>query len=242
MAYVDRLESGFLVLADISGFTAFVTATELEHGAAVTGVLLDGVMEALAPPLEIQELEGDAVFALAPDEPRAEDGEVTDRALLEAFNRAFAAFSERQREMSLDMSCSCGACRGVLGLSLKLIVHHGSFMRQTVRGRSRVAGPDIILAHRFLKNDVAPRTYVLFTDTAVERLGIDPIAAGMERYTGKYAYFDERDCFVASLDRFGRRGEGVSREMLLGLRALLSELALRADPGAQHDLGAVVTA
>ena len=56
MLPADRLESGFLVLADISGFTAFVTATELEHGAEVTGVLLGGVMEALAPPLEIQEL------------------------------------------------------------------------------------------------------------------------------------------------------------------------------------------
>jgi hypothetical protein len=51
----DRSESGFLVLADSSGFTAFVTATELEHGAGVTGALLDGIMAALAPPLEIQE-------------------------------------------------------------------------------------------------------------------------------------------------------------------------------------------
>ena len=90
MAHGDRLQSGFLVLADISGFTAFVTATELEHGAQVTGVLLADVMEALAPPLEIQELEGDAVFALAPDEA----GEA-DRALMPAFNRAFEAFSER---------------------------------------------------------------------------------------------------------------------------------------------------
>src|SRR5262249_9556538 len=60
-------EGGFLVLADISGFTAFVTATELEHGAQVTGVLLETVMGQLSPPLEIQELEGDAVFALGPD-------------------------------------------------------------------------------------------------------------------------------------------------------------------------------
>jgi Protein of unknown function (DUF2652) len=237
MAHGDRLQSGFLVLADISGFTAFVTATELEHGAQVTGVLLGGVMEALAPPLEIQELEGDAVFALAPDEAAE-----ADPGLMPAFNRAFEVFSERQREIALDMSCLCRACRGVLDLSLKLIVHHGSFMRQTVRGRSRVAGPDIILAHRFLKNEVEPRTYVLFTDAAVERLGIDPIAAGMERYTGKYAHFDERDCFVVSLDRFGRRGEGVSHEMLLGLRSLLSDLTFGADPGAQHDLGAVVAA
>jgi Protein of unknown function (DUF2652) len=237
MARADRLESGFLVLADISGFTAFVTATELEHGAEVTGVLLDGVMEALAPPMEIQELEGDAVFALAPD-----DAEEADRALMDAFSRAFEAFSERQREISLDTSCLCRACRGVLGLSLKLIVHHGSFMRQTVRGRSRVAGPDIILVHRFLKNDVEPRTYLLFTGAAVERLGIDPVAARMARYTGKYAHFDEMDCFVVALDRFGQRGEGVSREMLLGLRSLLGDLTLGADPGAQHDLGAVIAA
>lgn len=238
MARGDRSESGFLVLADISGFTAFVTETELEHGAEVTGVLLDGVMEALAPPFEIQELEGDAVFALASDDA----GTAADGALLEAFNRAFAAFSERQREIALDMSCSCRACRGVLGLSLKLIVHHGSFLRQVVRGRSRLAGPDIILAHRFLKNDVEPRTYVLFTDTAVERLGIDAAAAGMTRYTGKYAHFDERDYFVASLDRFGRQGEGVNSEMLFGLRSLLSGLTLGADPGAQDDFRSVVAA
>ncbi len=233
----NRSESGFVVLADISGFTAFVTATELEHGAEVTGVLLGGVMEALAPPLEIQELEGDAVFALAPD-----DAEEADRPLLEAFGRAFAAFSERQREISLDTSCLCRACRGVLGLSLKLIVHHGSFMRQVVRGRSRVAGPDIILAHRFLKNDVEPRTYVLFTGAAVERLGIDPASAGMSRYRGKYAHFDEVDCFVVSLDRFARRDGGSSPELLLGLQALLGELTLGADPGAQHDLRSVVAA
>src|SRR3989475_1562499 len=151
MPSTDRPESGFLVLADISGFTAFVTATELEHGAEVTGVLLAGVMEALSPPLEIQELEGDAVFALGPD-----DAEGADRRLLEAFGRAFAAFGERPREISLDTSCACRACLGVLGLSLKLIVHHGSFLRQVVRGRSRVAGPDILLAHPFLQNAGQP--------------------------------------------------------------------------------------
>jgi len=107
MSSANRLQAGFLVLADISGFTAFVTETELEHGADVTGVLLAGVMEALAPPLEIQELEGDAVFALGPD-----GAEETERSLMEAFGRAFEIFGERQREMALDMSCSCRACRG----------------------------------------------------------------------------------------------------------------------------------
>src|SRR5882724_3000718 len=234
MSIEDRTESGFLVLADISGFTAFVTATELEHGAQVTGVLLGDVMQALSPPLEIQELEGDAVFALGPD--AATGG---DRRLLEAFDRAFAAFGERRREIASDTSCACRACRGVLGLSLKLIVHHGSFMRQVVRGRSRVAGPDIILAHRFLKHDVEPRTYALFTGPAMERLGIDPVATGMTRYTGKYAHLDDVDCFVVSLDRFARRGESQS---LLGLGSLLGDLAFGADPRSHDDLRPVVAA
>src|SRR2546428_11783003 len=161
MPTAGRPESGFLVLADISGFTAFVTATELEHGAEVTGALLAGVMEALSPPMEIQELEGDAVFALGPDHAQG-----ADRRLLESFGRAFAAFGERRREISLDTSCACRACRGVLGLSLKLIVHHGSFLRQGVRGRSRVGGPVLVRAHRVLKNDGEPPADALVTRAA----------------------------------------------------------------------------
>src|SRR2546427_12530201 len=111
MASTDRPESGFLVLADISGFTAFVTATELEHGAEVTGVLLAGVMEALSPPLEIQELEGDAVFALCPD-----DAEGADRRRLEASGRAVAAFRQRRRDIPLVPTCPRRACRGLLRL------------------------------------------------------------------------------------------------------------------------------
>src|SRR3989442_15787795 len=90
MPTADRPESGFLVLADISGFTAFVTATELEHGAEVTGALLAGVMGALSPPMEIQGLEGEAVFALGPDHAQG-----ADRRLLEWFGPAVAPFRGR---------------------------------------------------------------------------------------------------------------------------------------------------
>jgi hypothetical protein len=100
-----------------------------------------------------------------------------------------------------------------------------------------VAGPDIILAHRFLKNDVEPATYVLFTEAAAEHLGIDPKASGFLRYTGRYAYFDEMACYVIALDR-GGRGEPT----LLGLRSLLGDLALGADPGPHDDLRQIVAA
>ena len=60
----NRTDHGYLILADVSGFTAFVTTTELEHGSEIIAALLDEVVGHLSPPLEIQEIEGDAVFAL----------------------------------------------------------------------------------------------------------------------------------------------------------------------------------
>ena len=99
-------EDGVLVLADISGFTAFVAATELEHGPPIIAELLGEVMGRLAPPLEIQEVEGDAVFALGADRLLG-----SPAAVLGALEDAAAAFRNRQRELQADESCSCQACR-----------------------------------------------------------------------------------------------------------------------------------
>ena len=190
-----RADEGFLVLADISGFTRFVTASELEHGARVTGQLLEAVMRGLAPPLEIQELEGDAVFALGPDR-LLPDASVLPPALA----AAVGAFKERQRGMAGDNDCTCRACCGIAALDLKLIAHHGRFARQEVAGRARVAGPDVILVHRLLKNPVGGRAYVLLTEPALARLGVDPAAHGLARHLVSYPHLGEVPCFVAALE------------------------------------------
>ena len=192
---VHQAEGGFLVLADISGFTAFTTATELDHGAAVIGSLLAGVMKALSPPLEIQELEGDAVFALGPD-----SGLPPGTSLLGLLRGAYLVFRQRQQDMQADSSCSCRACSNVGMLGLKMVVHHGRFVRQSVDGRSRVAGPDVILAHRLLKNEVKGQAYILVTEAAQGRLGLDPLVPGARPLTARYPHFGEVTCFVLGLD------------------------------------------
>src|SRR3989454_7877193 len=119
-----RAEAGFLVLADISGFTAFVVGTELEHGAQVTGVLLGAVMRRLAPPLEIQELEGDAVFAIGAD------GALPDGSVLPALLAdAFGVFKEEQRRMAGDGRFAWRASRDLPRLELQVGVHHRHFAR-----------------------------------------------------------------------------------------------------------------
>ena len=191
-----KTQSGTLVLADISGFTAFLTATELEHGPQIIGALLEAVMKRLAPPLEIQEVEGDAVFAVGPD------GTLPSPArLLEVLDSAFAAFKTLQGELAADESCACGACRSVERLDLKVIAHHGRFLRHAVGGRAQIAGVDVVLAHRLLKNGVtAPRAYLLVTDALLGWLGLDPADLGLVARVESYEHLGDVRCFVRPLD------------------------------------------
>jgi hypothetical protein len=54
------------LLADLSGFTAYLAGVELDHAQGVVRDLLEVVVARLAPPLSLAGLEGDGVFAYAP--------------------------------------------------------------------------------------------------------------------------------------------------------------------------------
>ncbi|HET8577955.1 MAG TPA: DUF2652 domain-containing protein [Methylomirabilota bacterium] len=194
---IGRPNHGFLVLADISGFTAFVTTTELEHGPPIIAALLEEVIQRISPPLEVQELEGDAVFALGPDGTL-----VPPAILLDVLQAGFAGFRSQQRAMQADDSCSCGACRSVSRLRLKMICHYGTFLRQTVGGRVQAAGSDVILAHRLLKNRLTKKAdYALLTRPALATLDVDPARAALFTHIERVEHFGDVECFVADSER-----------------------------------------
>jgi hypothetical protein len=189
---VRETKSGFLVLADISGFTEFLTSTELEHGPPIIAELLEEVIRRISPPLEIHGIEGDAVFALGPD------GVVLPPASLRAILRAgFEGFRSRQRELAADDSCACRCCRSVDKLRLKAIGHYGPFYQYEIGGRLQVAGPDVILVHRMLKNGVPARSdYALLTRPALAYMDVDPAGLGMRPHVESYEHFGDVECFV----------------------------------------------
>lgn len=186
---------GFLVLADITGFTAFVTTTEIEHGPPLVAELLEEVIRRIAPPLEIHGVEGDAVFALGPD------GNLRPPAsLLDVLHSAFVGFREKQRMLEADDSCDCNACRSVGRLRLKVIGHYGAFLEHTIGGRAQIGGADAILAHRMLKNRVTRReNYALLTLSALQYMDVDPRRLGMLPHTERYDHFGDVECFVEDL-------------------------------------------
>ena len=51
-----KTQTGYLVLADISGYTSFVAQTEIEHADMALGFLLETIVEKLSSLLTISQL------------------------------------------------------------------------------------------------------------------------------------------------------------------------------------------
>ena len=58
---------GFFVLADLTGYTDFLNGARLDHAVETLRYLFNNMLEQIRPPFMISKLEGDAVFAFAPE-------------------------------------------------------------------------------------------------------------------------------------------------------------------------------
>lgn len=167
-----KIQTGYLVLADISGYTSFVAKTEIEHAGMALSYLLETIVEQLDDLLVISKLEGDAVFAYV-EEDKLEDCQK----LLHLIDQTYLAFREKALSLHSQATCPCRACQSLPTLDLKFILHHGDFVMQQVAGIRDLLGTDVNLIHRLLKNGIAESTgwkgYAVFTDTAVEQLQCD---------------------------------------------------------------------
>src|SRR3954468_24159602 len=167
MPDVDPIRRGYLLLADISGYTAFLTGTELEHAHAIVHELTSLIRERFAPPMRFVKVEGDAVFCYA-DHSTFRDGE----RFIELIEACYFDFSNRLVDMMRSTTCPCDACAAIGSLGLKFIGHFGSYVVEREDDREDLAGPDVILVHRLLKNSISedgPQAYALLTDACLMR-------------------------------------------------------------------------
>jgi hypothetical protein len=149
---------GAIVLADISGYTEFITGTELEHSREILAELLGTVCDCAAGTLTVAQLEGDAVFWLGPE---------NDASLIACLQEKFIEFHRRLRFMTFVTTCQCHACVAVGALSLKFVIHCGEYVRQRVGESDHFVGREVVLAHRLLKNHVPSHEYILVTEAAL---------------------------------------------------------------------------
>jgi hypothetical protein len=181
MSMLKQAERGCLVIADISGYTGLMVASELEHAQDATRDLIQTVVGQLRPQFRLSKLEGDAAFAYA----------VTDHLdgpqLLDTLEGAYFAFRRRLDAISRATTCECNACLRLPGLNLKILAHYGAFVRERIFGTEELSGTDVIVVHRLLKNsvdpDLAEHGYLLLTDACLAASGLDAAQLGLVEHT-----------------------------------------------------------
>ncbi|MDK1119452.1 MAG: DUF2652 domain-containing protein [Anaerolineae bacterium] len=163
--------TGYLLIADISGYTAYLTQSEMDHANPILRSLLEALVMQIGEPMHLWRMEGDAILAYS-TEKEFPSGD-TFLAICENLYQAFAA---RRLDIIQNTTCPCRACANVSGLDLKIMAHHGEFEQMQIGPMTDISGPDVILVHRMAKTDVKQVTgvqsYALFSQAAYEAMGI----------------------------------------------------------------------
>jgi len=163
-----------ILIPDISGFTEFMTTTELNHSTLAINMLIDAMIKAIGDEYEVVEIEGDAVLLVRKGSaPSREE-------ILNTCMNIFNAFHYQRKWMQQHMVCPCGACQAITNLTLKFVVHHGPVAEITVGRFVKQSGPEMIIAHRLLKNSIDSNEYLLITEKLFDDVTDAPVRDELE--------------------------------------------------------------
>jgi hypothetical protein len=159
------LQRCFLVLIDISGYTRFINwpRTSILHAEQIITELLEEVIDRAEHPLILNKLEGDAAFLYMESRPERTAIESAD--VLNQCLGFFEAFEAKRRSLMKNGTggCACDACQNIHALDLKAFIHHGEVVVKTMKQFRELAGGEVILIHRLLKNSQTASRYLLLT-------------------------------------------------------------------------------
>lgn len=149
----------FFFIPDISGFTGFISDRDFQHQQYIIAELLEVLIETNPLGLQVNEVEGDAIFFYKAGEAPSMDQ------LLNQANRMYLAFHHHLKKYGVSRLCNCPTCKSASRLTLKFIAHQGTASLHRIKEREKLFGTDVILVHRLLKNNVPQREYLLVTDS-----------------------------------------------------------------------------
>ncbi len=157
-----------ILIPDISGFTQFMTTTELNHSSHAINMLIDSMVKSIEEEYEVSEIEGDAVLLIRKGAPPSK------KQILDTCMQIFNDFHFQRMWMQQHAVCPCGACQAIIDLTLKFVVHHGPLAEIKVGRFVKQSGTEMIVAHRLLKNSIDSNEYLLMTDKLLQQFPDSP--------------------------------------------------------------------
>ena len=175
-------ERAVVFIPDISGFTDFTNATEIDHAAHIITELLELLVDSNETGFTLAEIEGDAVLFYRTGDPPGREQ------LVEQCLTMFSNFHTRLMVIERDTVCQCGACQTASDLTLKFIAHFGYLKEIKVARFVKATGVDMIVAHRLLKNDIDSNEYILMTEACSAAVGHTSHDPGLRWSKSSQAY------------------------------------------------------
>ena len=192
------INTGYFIITDITGYTSFLTQSELDHAQHILNSLFDSQLKSITSPLKVSGFRGDAILCYVP-ENLVNNGEL----IYEQINKIYGAFVAKIEEMQIDPPCHCRVCSTISLLDLKIFVHYGEYLLQKMGNSEELLGADVIVAHRMMKNkvvkDTGIKSYLLLTETAFDHLGVEKMRSDFVRHTEVYDDVGKVDLLVAPL-------------------------------------------
>lgn len=175
-----------ICIPDISGFTQFMSATDMDLSSIVIPSLLNKIIYANDIDLKVSEIEGDAVLfyrngALPPF-----------KTLIDQCRKFYVEFYKQLKVLKTEHQGHEDVSNIPDILGLKIILHYSDAIQAVQIGKNiKLMGEDVIVAHRLLKNDVKSDEYLLLSESlmneykneAIDRnFGWGELKEGDEKY------------------------------------------------------------
>lgn len=195
---MSKTHEGYLLIADITGYTRYLSESELEHAQDTLTALLELLVENTRSPLVISRLAGDAVISYG-----LRQEFFKGQTFIEKIEDLYVTFRKAIERLVLNNTCQCNACANISTLDLKFFIHYGTFGLQRISDHDELIGNDINLLHRLLKNSVTEETgiraYALYTEMAIQQLGVETIAETMTRHNETHEHLGEVAALVQDM-------------------------------------------
>jgi len=190
----EDIQGAFFCVPDITGFTKFISTSDLSFSSSFIPGLLRRLVNANIIKMNVGEIEGDAIFFYRTGRlPSVSAVARQCKLLFQTFHNYLQAVEKEDPE-----NFAKHLADGQMGL--KIIIHYGDIMAANIKGRTKLIGQNVIIAHKLLKNGIQEGEYILLTKDYTDKIkGKDitqwfpwgPLKEGSESYEfiGEVAYY-----------------------------------------------------
>lgn len=159
----EKIKGAFFCVPDITGFTKFISTTELSFSSRFIPGLLRRLVNANIINMNVGEIEGDAIFFYKTGRLPAVNTVAKQCQLFFQTFHSYLKLTEKEDPENFQKYLAHGQ------MGLKIIIHYGEIISANIKGRTKLIGQNVIIAHRLLKNSIAESEYVLLTHDYLEK-------------------------------------------------------------------------